>query len=104
MSTFPERQQSAQQIPLQPSEPELHIASVIVHSEPGSMPAVKVWLTGLAGVEVHAEDERGKLVAVIETQRAQDILDLIDSVQEQPGALNAALVYHEILTPEEDVS
>jgi periplasmic nitrate reductase NapD len=81
-----------------PAEPELHIASLVVHTRPEKMAEVKEWLLQQPNVEIHAEDDRGKLVVVTEQEQAQPILDLIDSTHELPGVANAALVYHEILT------
>ncbi|MDQ2076723.1 chaperone NapD [Marinimicrobium sp. ABcell2] len=85
-------------IATEPAEPELHIASLVVHTRPEKMAEVKQWLLQQPNVEIHAEDERGKLVVVTEHERAQPILDLIDQAHDLPGVANAALVYHEILT------
>lgn len=91
----------AELIPLQVYRPEpLHIASVIVHVQPFALLSIQRWLEQQPGVEIHTVTDQGKLVVVIETHREQAILDLIDGITAQPGALNAALVYHEILNEE----
>lgn len=92
---------SAELIPVQIYRPDpLHIASVIVHVQPFALNVVRHWLEKIAGVEIHAVSEQGKFVVVIEATQEQVILDLIDNVITQPGVLNAALVYHEILNEE----
>lgn len=86
-------------IAIQPATP-FHIASVMAQVRPGCMAAVKAWLAAQPGVEVHAENAQGKLVLVVETENERSILNLLDEFAAQPGALSAALVYHEILTGE----
>lgn len=81
-------------------EKPLHIASLVIHVRPDNLTELKHWLLSQDGVEIHAESAQGKLVVVMETRDQQKILNLIDAAAVQPGALNAALVYHEILTEE----
>lgn len=78
----------------------LHIASVMAQVRPEYLTTVKAWLDKQTGVEVQAENEQGKLVLVIETENERNILNLLDEFAAQPGAISAALVYHEILTGE----
>jgi nitrate reductase NapD len=78
----------------------LHIASLVVHVQPAYLEAVKSWLLGHYGVEIHAQSAQGKLVVVMETADHQAILDLIDQATTRPGCINTALVYHEIVTEE----
>lgn len=82
------------------AQPVLHIASLIVHVQPAEQEQLKTWLLSHSGVEIHGENDQGKLVVVMETYDHQNILDLIDTVPGQEGALNAALVYHEMITEE----
>lgn len=78
----------------------VHVASVMAQARPDAMVAIKAWLATLPGVEIHAENAQGKLVLVVETENERNILKLLDEFAVQPGALSAALVYHEILTGE----
>ena len=80
----------------------VHIASVIAHVQPFAVLDIQRWLETKPGVEIHAVSDQGKLVIVIEAAQEQAILNLIDDITAQPGALNAALVYHEILNEEPD--
>lgn len=79
----------------------LHIASFIAHVRPEKMAALKVWLAELQQMEIHAENEQGKLVLVTESNNEQQILHLLDELRAQAGVLNAALVYHEQIELEE---
>lgn len=78
----------------------VHIASLLIHIRPELLDAVKTNLRQLDGLELHQENPQGKLVVVLETTHERHILDRIDQINNLPGVLNAALVYHELLTPE----
>lgn len=78
----------------------LHIASLLVHCRPELFEAVKQNLALLPGVELHQESAAGKVVVVLETEHENQILDAINHIQQMPGVLNAALIYHELLTLE----
>ncbi|MDH4562358.1 chaperone NapD [Pseudomonas sp. BN411] len=75
----------------------LHIASLIVHLHPRLLAAVKDNLRRIPDLELHQESPEGKLVVVLEARDESRILATLDSIQNLPGVLNAALVYHEIL-------
>jgi len=78
----------------------LHIASLLVHCRPELMDAVKQNLVLLPGTELHQESAAGKVVVVLEAEHESRILDTISHIQQLPGVLNAALIYHELLSPE----
>ena len=78
----------------------LHIASLLVHCRPELLDAVKANLALLAGLELHQESPVGKIVVVLEAEHESRILDTINHIQQLPGVLNAALIYHELLTLE----
>ena len=78
----------------------LHIASLLVHCRPELLDAVKRNLVLLPGLELHQESAAGKVVVVLEAEHESAILQTIDQIQQLPGVLNAALIYHELLTLE----
>lgn len=78
----------------------LHIASLLVHCRPDLLEAVKRNLVLLPGTELHQESAAGKVVVVLEAEHENRILETISHIQQMPGVLNAALIYHELLTPE----
>lgn len=94
--------EAAAKIPVQSLDDNLHVASIVVHAQPAMLDPVSAWLEQQSGTEIYGRDDQGKLVVVIESHNSQDVLDVIDNVQLQPGVLNAALVYHELVPPEED--
>ncbi|MGK9065005.1 chaperone NapD [Stutzerimonas chloritidismutans] len=78
----------------------LHIASLLVHCRPELIDAVKGNLSLLPDIELHQTSPAGKIVVVIEAEHERRILETIDRIQQIPGVLNAALIYHELLTHE----
>lgn len=77
----------------------LHIASLVVLARPELFDAVKANLRLLDGLELHQESSAGKLVVVLEAEDENQILQRIDQINNLPGVLNAALIYHELLDP-----
>ncbi|MBD9424025.1 chaperone NapD [Pseudomonas sp. PDM15] len=75
----------------------IQIASLIVHTQPALLAAVKANLRQLPGLELHQESPQGKLVVVLEAEDEAQILAILDAIQNLPGVLNAVLVYHEVL-------
>lgn len=79
------------------SDKALHIASLLVQARPQRLAEVAAWLGRQPGVELGAEDPAGKLVVVVESDAEAAILGLIDALQQRPGVLGAALIYHQVL-------
>ena len=79
---------------------QIHITSLLVHCRPEQLSAVKANLALLPGLELHQESAAGKVVVVLETEHESQILETLDQIQNLPGVLNAAMIYHELLTPE----
>ncbi|UCP11451.1 chaperone NapD [Pseudomonas sp. MM213] len=80
----------------------LHIASLVVLARPELFDAVKTNLRLLDGLELHHESAAGKLVVVLEASHENQILQRIEQINNLPGVLNAALIYHELLEPTGD--
>jgi nitrate reductase NapD len=78
----------------------VHIASLLVHCRPELLPALLANLQCLPDVELHQHSAEGKLVVVLETGHERQILERIEQLQQLPGVLNVALIYHELLSPE----
>ncbi len=73
---------------------ECHISSLIVHCDTASKEAAKAMIEALPGAEVHAIDQRGKLIVVIEANSEAETLAHIDRINEIEGVYSTALVYH----------
>ena len=81
----------------------LHIASLVVLARPEMFDGVKANLPLHDGLELHQESAAGKLVVVLEAVHEDQILQCIDQINNLPGVLNAALIYHELLEPGGDM-
>jgi nitrate reductase NapD len=82
----------------------VHISSLVVHVRPDRCAAVRVAIAKLAGAEVHAGTEDGKLVVVLETSSEAETLDRIDAINDMQGTIAASLIYHEIDAEPEETS
>ena len=76
-----------------PAPPEAHVSSLVVHVRPEKAHAVRDEMTGMAGVEVHA-DEGGKIVVTLETDTEADIVTRLNEISLLDGVMSAALVFH----------
>lgn len=84
-------------MPESPMPESIQIASLIVHTRPELLEAVKANLLRLPDLEVHQQSPQGKLVVVLEAAHEASILDNLNAIQNLPGVLNAVLIYHEIV-------
>ncbi|MFV3416047.1 chaperone NapD [Pseudomonas nitroreducens] len=80
-----------------PDPQSVQIASLIIHTRPELLEAVKANLARLPNLEVHQQSAQGKLVVVLEAEHEASILDNLNAIQNLPGVLNAVLIYHEIV-------
>ncbi len=82
---------------------EIHVASLVVYADPLRVSEISDAVGRLPGVEVHANDGRGKLVVVLETAGDTDMAAAIDRVDRTAGVICTALVYQqaEPLGPDE---
>ena len=75
--------------------PEIHVASLVVYINASRAAAVASEIGRLPGVEVHADNGRGKLVVVVETGGDADMAAAIDRVDRTAGVICTALVYQQ---------
>lgn len=80
----------------------MSILSLVVHSRPENIEFVSAQLCQIEGVEVHAVDEKGKLVVSVDHPDRAHCSDTIMSFHQIPGVLNSSLVY-EYFEEDEDV-
>ncbi len=97
-------------IPIQPlpADAEWHIAGIVVHALPASLPQVRAAIDAMAGAEVHAVSDSGKLVVTLEAPTSRAIAAHLTFLHQLDGVLSAALVYqhnedadamHEVVNP-----
>ncbi|MBL8375884.1 chaperone NapD [Accumulibacter sp.] len=73
----------------------MNLSSVLVNARPQALHRLREGLSALRGVEVHAATEDGRLIVTIEGDSAQAVADLFAQINQQPGVLSAAMVYHQ---------
>ena len=79
----------------------MHISGILVHARPGHIAQARNQLAGIAGVEVHAADENGKLIITLEQQDEETTVATFEQLNRLPDVLSATLVYHHF-EPETD--
>lgn len=72
----------------------INISSVILGVAPADAAKVGERLAALAGVEVHALVEDGRMIVTIESASDGATVDTFEVIRQMPGVLSASLVYH----------
>lgn len=73
----------------------MNISSIIVHPGPGLAGDVRARLLAMAGVEVHAVGEDGRMIITVETDGEGAMIDAFETVTKTEGVLSASMVYHQ---------
>lgn len=73
----------------------MNISSIIVHPGPGQAEVVRARLEALAGVEVQAVAEDGRMIVTVETESDGAMVDAFDAINRTEGVLSASMVYHQ---------
>ena len=73
---------------------EIHISSLVVHAHPTRQSAVMTALAQFPDLELHASDDRGKMVITLESDTEAIILERLEQITRLEGVLAANLVYH----------
>ncbi len=79
----------------------MNISGVVVYTRPEAIEQVQAQLASQAGVEVHAIGEKGQMVVTVEQPSDQAMADTVLGLQNMPGVLSAAMVYHNFDSDEE---
>ena len=61
---------------------------------PEELKAVQGRFEKIPGVEVHAENKKGRLVVTIESENVESTAEILAALQNVEGVLSASLVYH----------
>ena len=73
-----------------------HVCGLVVQAKPEAVPAVAEALAAMPETEVVAtEQEKGKLVVVMQSEDSNALLDRIESARNVAGVLAVSLVYHQ---------
>lgn len=73
----------------------MNISGVVVKAYPQQIDSIQIALTAMTGVEVHGNNVDGRIVITVEQESANDVSDTLVQIQDVPGVLSAAMVYHQ---------
>jgi len=73
----------------------MNISGVLVKAYPDHLLSIEKVLTTMAGVEVHGNNKDGRIVITVEDKTANNISDTLVQIQDVPGVLSAAMIYHQ---------
>ena len=73
---------------------ELHISSIVVHVRPEAAAAAARSIESMPGAEIHQRLAGGKLIVTLETAGTGEIMQHIERINDLPGVVSTALVYH----------
>lgn len=71
----------------------MNISGVILRARPEKLPGVRNGLAMIAGVEIHADGDDGRLVLTIEDGEGYAPPDVFLKLHELDGVISASLVY-----------
>ena len=74
----------------------IHISSFIVRCLPEKLQQVMAAVEALPGVEIHAHDNCGKFVALLELDSENDLVETITTIELMKGIVNTSMVHHHV--------
>ena len=75
---------------------DMHISSLVVHCRPGDVDSVKRQIEAMPEAAVPKYSDEGKLVVLLETTSEHRIMQCMSAIEDVPGVISTALVYHQI--------
>ncbi|GAA5186859.1 chaperone NapD [Ferrimonas gelatinilytica] len=75
---------------------EYHIAALVVHCRDEAVASVRAAIDEMAGAEVHAATEEGKLVVTLEQNNRAELQTGMHALSLLSGVLSASLTYHRV--------
>lgn len=73
----------------------MNISGVIVRAYPEQINPVSACLSEMPGVEVHGNNDDGRIVVTVEQDDANHMSDVLTQMQTLPGVLAASMIYHQ---------
>ena len=73
----------------------MNISGVLVKAFPENILTIEASIASMAGVEVHGNNDDGRIVITVEDNNANNISDTLVTIQKIPGVLSAAMIYHQ---------
>jgi periplasmic nitrate reductase NapD len=82
----------------------VNISSAIVHARPGHAAEVQGALAAIAGVEIHAVSDEGKLIITIESPGDRETADTFEAISQMDHVMSTSMVYHQTESdPEKEI-
>ncbi len=72
----------------------MNICGCLVHAAVPSLSGVRDQIDAMNGTEIHASDEDGRLVVVVEDTADKTASELIMELHQIPGVISVTLTYH----------
>ena len=69
------------------------ISGVVITVKANHKQQVLADMTEVPGIEVHGDDDKGHIVAVLETESSEEMEALIDRIAKDENVLNVGLTY-----------
>lgn len=83
----------------------MNISSAIVHARPGTVDAVRARLLAVAGIEIHAVSDEGKIIVTLETDDDNSMVRTFELISTVDDVMSASMVYNQVESdPEMDIS
>jgi nitrate reductase NapD len=73
----------------------VNISSAIVHARPGHAAEVQRALAAVAGVEIHAVSDEGKLIITIESPGDRETADTFEAISQMDHVMSTSMVFHQ---------
>ena len=73
----------------------MNISGVLVQAYPEKIESVGKKLLKMVGVEVHGNNDDGRIVVTVEQDDANQMTDVLTNMQTLPGVLSASMIYHQ---------
>lgn len=77
----------------------MHLSGVLVYCRAAQMATVETALCAKVGVEVHARDDKGKLVVTAEHASERDMIDIVNSFLDINDVIATSIIYFHTDTP-----
>ncbi len=73
----------------------MNISGVLVKAYPENITDIGKILNSMQGVEVHGNNDDGRIVITVEQESANKVSDTLVQIQDVPGVLSASMIYHQ---------
>ena len=73
----------------------MNISSAIVYAKSEHDQALRILLSQVPGVEVHASTDDGKMIITIETESDRTAVNIYEDIERMEGVLSVAMIFQQ---------